>query len=318
MHITKSENVLLLVMLTNVLTANPQAAKSNELMNKLNERWDPLPDYMKAQILQGKDIVSLKEELESQLAGYKLQKAKAFNGLVRYFLNDTVNPASASDSLVLLFQQDNSISSKYSLAMLHLNRGEWQTGLDVLNAIPNQFSLQGDELSAHQDMLNYYNLHVSLINEDKSILEADSSQLSQLLAMEAMQQGMASVYARNILLALNEIEYEEPIILPDMLKSSQAFEEYHELLNTEPPKQLEIYPNPSDDYVIIQYRLEREIPGSVIEISYINGNKVKTIVISNQHDQVVIDTHDWKAGVYIATLKVNDNPAESVKFTIVK
>jgi hypothetical protein len=277
----EKEDVLPNAMIRDIMVANPHTAKSNELMDRLDERCNPLPEYMKAQILQGKDIVSIKEELESQLAGYKLQRYKAFNGLVRWFLNDTLNPAAASDSLLMLFQQDNAISSKYSLAMLYLNRDEFQSGMDVLNVIPNQFGLQGDELTAHQDMAIYYSLLMDLINEGKTILEADSLQVSQLLAMEAAQHGMAAVYARNILLALNEIEYVEPIILPDLLKSSEAFEEYHELLNTEPPKQLEVYPNPSDDYIIFSYR-------------------------------------NWKSGIYIATLKIDGNSKESIKFTIVK
>jgi hypothetical protein len=100
------------------------------------------------------------------------------------------------------------------------------------------------------------------------------------------------------------------------MKSAQAFEEYQELLNTEPPKQLEIYPNPSDDYVIISYKLEMEKPGYAIRISDLNGNTIKSYNVNNQQDQLVVDTQYWKPGVYIATLEINGNPAESIKFTI--
>ncbi len=312
----EKEDVLPNAMIRDIMVANPHTAKSNELMNKLDERWDPLPEYMKAQILQGKSIVSIKEELESELAAYKQQKAKAFNGLVRWFMNDTINPVASSDSLVLLFQQDNSLNSKYSLVMLHLERGELQTGLNVLNGIPNQYNLPEVELANHLEMVNYSNLIVDLMNEDKTILEVDSLQMNQLLAMEAAEQGQASVYARNILLALNEIEYEEPILLPDLLKSSQANEEYLELLNVEPPNQIEVYPNPSDDYVIISYKLEMEKPGYVIRITDLNGKTIKTVSINNRQDQIVIDTQNWKPGIYISTLEKRGNPVESVKFTI--
>ena len=98
----------------------------------------------------------------------------------------------------------------------------------------------------------------------------------------------------------------------------EAQQAYHELLNIEPPKQLKVYPNPSDDYVIIQYQAEKEIPGSVVEVTNMNGSIVKSITIANQQDQVVVDTRSWKTGVYIATLKANGNPVESIKFTIVR
>ena len=152
----------------------------------------------------------------------------------------------------------------------------------------------------------------------QTIQEVDSLQINQLLAMEELQMGMAAVYARNILLALDEIAYDEPILFPDQLKSSQAFEDYQELLNTEPPKQLEVYPNPSDDYIIISYRLEMDKKGSVIEFSNLNGINFKVVDISNKQDQLVVDTQNWKPGIYIATLKINGNSKESIKFTVVK
>ena len=60
----EKEDVLPGAMLRDIMVANPQTAKSDVLMNKLDERWDPLPGYMKAQILQGRSIVSIREETE--------------------------------------------------------------------------------------------------------------------------------------------------------------------------------------------------------------------------------------------------------------
>ncbi|MCD4696716.1 MAG: right-handed parallel beta-helix repeat-containing protein, partial [Bacteroidales bacterium] len=54
----EKEDVLPGAMIRDIMVANPHTAKSEELMNKLDERWDPLPEYMKAQILQGRSIVS--------------------------------------------------------------------------------------------------------------------------------------------------------------------------------------------------------------------------------------------------------------------
>lgn len=130
--------------------------------------------------------------------------------------------------------------------------------------------------------------------------------------------GRASVYARNILLALNELEYDKPILLPNLMKSAKAFEEYHELMNIQDPKQIEIYPNPSDDYVIIQYSLEIESNSAIIEVANINGTIVKAMNIYGKQDQLVVNTQNWKPGIYIATLKMNGNIKENAKFTIVK
>lgn len=54
------EDVLPNSMIRDIMVANAHSAKSDELMNTLDNRWDPMPDYMKGQILQGRSIVSLK------------------------------------------------------------------------------------------------------------------------------------------------------------------------------------------------------------------------------------------------------------------
>ncbi|MEZ5195263.1 MAG: hypothetical protein R2764_02310 [Bacteroidales bacterium] len=84
---------------------------------------------MKAQILAGRSIVSIREETESRLASYKLYKAKYFNELVRYYLIDTVDTQASHDSLALLLKSENSLSEKYSLAMLSMEHGAWSEGL---------------------------------------------------------------------------------------------------------------------------------------------------------------------------------------------
>ncbi|MCD4735974.1 MAG: hypothetical protein K8R53_08020, partial [Bacteroidales bacterium] len=218
----EKENVLPNAMIRDIMVANPHTAKSNELMDKLDERWDPLPQYMKAQILQGKSIVSIKEETESSLAEFKLNKAKVFNSLVRYYLNETVNPVASLDSLTALLSAENSLPVKYNLAFLHLNNGNLQEGMNVINNIPLQFNLDNQQLAEHQKMEIFFDLIHDLLLENKSVLEVDSVQMEVLTNLEISNTGIASVYARNILMALGEIDYEEPIILPDILKSSEA------------------------------------------------------------------------------------------------
>jgi len=106
----EKEEVLPNAMLRDVMVANPHTAKSISLLEQLDERFEPMPDYMKAQILAGRSIQNLKQELEAQLAGYKLKKAKALNNIVRYY-NEEFNPITASDSILALYQEDNTLKS---------------------------------------------------------------------------------------------------------------------------------------------------------------------------------------------------------------
>ncbi len=314
----EKEDVLPGAMIRDIMVANPKAAKSEALMSKLDERRDPLPEYMKAQILAGRSIVSIREEAESRLAAFKLKKAVYFNELVRYYLNDTVNQQASLDSLALLLENENSFNAKYQLAMLNFDQGEWSEGLGTLNSIPSQFELTSAETEAHSQFTTYYSLLTDLAQQGKGILEADSTQIVTLADIEAAQSGQAGVYARNILLALNHIDYEEPIFLPDLLKSAAINSEYNELLSKadEAPGLIKVQPNPAKDYIIVEYELEQEAAAK-IEINDITGDLKYSKNTLNRQDQISIDTRSWKAGVYITSLKINGKLVESVKFTII-
>lgn len=312
------EEVLPGAMIRDIMVANPNTAKSGELMNKLDERLDPLPGYMKAQILAGRSIVSIREETESRLAAFKLQRAKHFNALQRYYLNDTIDPEASVDSFTLLLHNENNLKAKYQLAFLEMEMGEWAEGLAVLNSIPEQFELSSEEILAHSQITSYYSLLHELAQQGNNVSNIDSTQISSLAQMQAYQSSMAGVYARNILLALNLISYDEPILLPDLLKSAEAMNEYRNILSkaNDAPARLKAQPNPARDYIIVEYELEKEID-ALIEVRNLAGLVRYSKSATNQQDQFTIDTRNWKAGFYIATLTLNGRLVESVKFTVI-
>ena len=98
----EKEDVLPNAMIRDVMVANPHSATSDELLEKLDERNTPMPNYMKAQVLEAREIQTLKDELESKLSGLKLRQARAFNGLVRQYLSDTINPWHTHDSFSII------------------------------------------------------------------------------------------------------------------------------------------------------------------------------------------------------------------------
>lgn len=69
------------------MQANPQAAKSQRIMEVLNDRINPLPQYMIDEINQGIFSVSSKEELESKLAYYKQERKLTLRKLLRMYLS---------------------------------------------------------------------------------------------------------------------------------------------------------------------------------------------------------------------------------------
>jgi len=202
------------------------------------------------------------------------------------------------------------------LAWLHMQRAEYQQGATVMNGIPTSFDLSGDESAEYQDMTVVFGLLKNLCENGYSTNELTQAQRSQLQGIVAGGTGFAKVYARNILVALGVLEYEEPVILPDLFKTSEAVEAYEELLNTPAPKMLEVYPNPSKDFVILGYRFDKETHG-MIEIRDVSGRLMESIAFNGMQDQVTLTTRGWTPGVYVLSLVVKDKVIESTKFTLV-
>ena len=95
------EDVLPNAMIRDVIAANPQSAKSDEVLNTLDSRFEPMPDYMMAQIMEGKKYLGAKEILEAKSRSWQQIRSKAKADLMREFLLDT-NIVSPIDSLIVL------------------------------------------------------------------------------------------------------------------------------------------------------------------------------------------------------------------------
>jgi hypothetical protein len=317
----EKENVLPNAMIRDVMVANPHTAKSDELIEKLDERSDPMPEYMKAQVLEGREIMTEKQSVEAGIANYKLIKARAFNELTRQYLGSAENVQVFLDSLEQLYVQDNELESKYRLAVLKLENGDYSGGTAVLDNLPEHYGLSGDDLAAHEQMTELFDIVSGILISGRTLTEADSSEVQQLALLELQGDNPANIFARNILLLLDDMSYDEPVQLPDLVKSAAATEEYEKLINTKPPLMIEVYPNPSKDFVIIGYTTGEETllsqEGS-IEIQDALGRVIQTITFKSKRDQVTVITKEWKSGIYIASLKLNGNTIESIKFTLVK
>jgi photosystem II stability/assembly factor-like uncharacterized protein len=310
------ENVLPGAMLRDVLVANPQTAKSDKLMDKLDERMEPLPDYMKAQILEGRNITSLKEEMESQLAKYRLTKSRTFNSLMHYYQHpDSINDG--ADSIVQLLINDTELSAKYQLALIYLQKGNLTQCEATLDDILLQYSLQGAELVSHQDMVSFCDLAANILASENGWYSATTAQLQQLAAVQQAT-APAATYARNVLAMLHQTEYDEPIQIPDLFKSTKAEEEYGLIRSAKVPSALEVYPNPAKDYLMIKYTADQQPIIGTLEIRNLKGELIRELPITKAENTATVITRGWNAGTYIVSLVADGKISESTKFTIIQ
>jgi hypothetical protein len=313
------EDVLPNAMIRDILVANPQLAKSEDVMNELDNRFIPMPDSMMNDILGGKEVVGSKEQLEGKLYAHELLQSSYLGDLLRFYAADTTG-VYTSDSVIALLQSRNDISEKYALAFEYLACGQPDHATEVLNNIPSQFELTGDQLKEYQDYSDYLHILLDLQSLNLTIYDVNKDQISQLQQFAAQSSNPVRTYARNILIANNLISYTEPIYLPDETKSVVAGKEpkIHTALNA---GYLKLFPNPAKYYVIAEYDYSGEFSSNesvVLTIFSSDGKKVVQKELKKKQDQLLIDGRNLSAGSYLCRISKGKRTLGYAKFVIVK
>jgi hypothetical protein len=302
------EEVLTNAMIRDVLVENPQSAKSDDIMQMLDNRMDPMPDYMKGQIEQGKFTTGDKENLEANRSYYLAEQTRCFNNLNRIYQSDSTI-SYRLDSLVVLFEEMNTLENQYRKAFIHLENSDTALMTDVLNSVPDDFPLTIEQSITHQKYQDLIDVLKDLTLNDGSVLALDSVQIAELLDIYD-NETLPGIYARNILVTAGYLTYPEPYLFPDNLKqmeikpNSQSTA-YDESIN------LKVFPNPASYYTIVEFDVPRDEnirPDNlqiIINVRDVLSNNLKKLYSSQHFDQLVLDVRDMKSGLYFVDLILN-------------
>ncbi|MCK9220995.1 MAG: hypothetical protein M0P47_13240, partial [Bacteroidales bacterium] len=248
--------VLINAMIRDILVANPQAAKSDSILQLLEDRFIPLSDSMMEEILEGRNFLGAKELLEISRSKWNQIYAETFYDLLYIYQTDTTQ-SGLQDSITSLFQRDFRYESKYSLAFTLLNQGNIQEADEIIENIPSNYSLGNCEVQEYQKYYCLYNCIKRAVQNDTN-LTFDSIQIKVLDSLIAVDTGYLftpTVFARNILQAAGLIKYCECVVIDPALKSAVVTPENKKCFLKE-LSHLKIYPNPANDYIVADYKID--------------------------------------------------------------
>ena len=309
----EKEDVLLSGMITDVLIANPQSAKSGEILDAVDSRYDPMPDYMMADIMQGLDQIGALESLESKIGYWENYRTQAVNELIREFISDTtlINP---EDSLINLLQDETSLESKYRLAFALGENNQTEEALEILNEIPESFSMTYEVLETYNQYRDYFAILMMMNDSCLNPRQLDSSSVQSLFLIMNSNLPLISSYARGLLLKGRKIEYTEKLMFPTGLKSYPSYYYLNSVKSSFPLKRhLILFPNPAGDYVIAYFNIQNYDESGVLLINDIHGKNLGIIKLAAQQNQLVIDLSGYSDGVYLISLIVNNKIMASKK-----
>ncbi len=274
----------------------------------LDQRVNPLTEDQRSEIDQGWFIAGAKESLEAQLSNYNAQRSRALYNIIRYYNDDTLN-FSPADSTIGILQNVNELWAKYAMVCEYYRKGDSAAVMNTLNIIPETFNLTENEASQHQLYENYFNVLLQLSSVSKSIYEADSSSVAGLYSIYNDATGRLKASIRSVLMVIDTLTYHEPYIFPDEFKSGKIrripVKKIYE------KNEMKIFPNPTNNYVIIEYMI-KDISNTkgFINIFDNNGKCLEHITLIYNHDYLVIPFRDLPNGIYICNFVVNNEIAD--------
>ena len=308
------EDILPNAMVRDVLVANPQSAKSEQVLESLDDRFDPMPGYMMAEIMEGREYLGAKEILESKLGYWQQYRSRAKNQLIRDFLTDTLllNP---HDSLIALFLDENDLQSKYRLAFSYLDKDMATEAIDALDDIPITFELNNYQTAIHEDYESYFDILQMMNDSTWNAQQLDSICINTLSDIMDNDYPLISDYARGLLVKGGHIDYTEQVVYSNNTKSYWIYQFNPKETVIHKKDYLKLFPNPAGDYVIVYFNtIELETTGKLL-MHDINGKILRTIMLRNCQNQLTLNLGDIPNGVYIISLYVNGKLIESEKLT---
>jgi len=312
----EKENVLPNVLIKDILVANPQSAKSNEVMEKVDEKSNPLDEDLLAEVLLGQYIVAAKEKLEAYLAYYKHRRSTALKYLKQLYRNDTVN-AWAHDSLIFLLESENGLNEKYELVFEYIAMDNWTAANNLLGSLPASYLMNTQQQEIYQEMQQFTGVLLNLHQMDSTIYNMPGTLKTTLYDLADNSQSFPGAIARNILIEVDGYDYTEPVILPEAsLKSGNIVFDLPNI-KTFTPEYVKIYPNPALDYIIVELNTGNAT-GAVISLFDNQGKQIQRVNIPAQQQHYVLGLKDIPTGMYVVKVDCNGKNLGSKKFNIVK
>jgi hypothetical protein len=295
-----------------VLAANPDELKKKELMEHLETKDNPLPEYM-IEILESLTAnVTYKTILQGQMAYHSGMEARAAGILLRNKLNDSIRDEAAIRSFMAARQ---SLPMDLQIVDSYLESGETTDALALAAMLPQLYDLTGDALAEHGRFMELKQLQAGLHNQGRSIFQLTPTEKAQLEGLVAESNGLAGMQARNTLAFVYGNDYcdcpaeveaglkAKPIVTPPLHKLYEP--------------QIEARPNPASTWVSFIYTIPEGSITALLEIRDTGGKLVYQASLDNKRGQYIWDTRNIAPGLYHYTLKTS-NGIKSGKVTIVK
>lgn len=282
-----------------ILAANPDELKKDTLISYLENKEDPLPEYMINILKQlAYTNTTYKTVLLNNMDYYNGKKMQAAKSIIHSILSDSIiNQVDYRNWL----DNMSCLSADKQIIASYLSENDTTSAVQMLNILPTIYDLEGDKLVEYNNYMNLTLTQLSWSNQGKTIFSLDSNDIAVLENYAYNTTGSASYSARNILSAgynyyfcdclnSNDSTYTKSATAPSTMQN-QSF-----------GIDITASPNPASAWTAFDFSMFSNESNGLITVSDINGIEIAKFNISGKRGQHVWDTRNIKPGIYIYTI----------------
>ncbi len=289
-------------MITDILVACPQAARSLTIQTILDGRSNPLSQQQRDDINAEQSTFTDYDDFLKEWADYSDDYQEAINNIVHLYSEDQVDHLSDLD---LLLKDEDNINNYYLLAEIYFGKGMDIDAGNVLTLIPTTFNLSPEQQIHYNDFVSYHATLNQWEDDGKLLTNLDPADISWL---QSFSQNKEIVFANSIaLLKLNEeSDYYGDVYIPATAGSSTT--QPTSVGEIAKEEQLKIYPNPATS--ILNITTEKAISSLVIRDMI--GKEVisRSNLSKGEHS---INVSQLSKGMYILSIE-SKGETKSYKF----
>lgn len=296
----KKDDVINNAMLRDLLVSNTHSVKLDKLLSAIDERIDPMPDYLYNQIMSMEDSISLKELMESKIS---IQKTIADD--IYYHLINNQKGQERIDSLIYFCDSINSVRARIDKALALATKGDVENAYITISQIPLFFNSNNN-----LEYLDYIWFFEKL-RQYNSIGNIPTSEMDS----HVYKDEIVKSFSRNIRLHKHELSYYEPYLFSDSNKS-RIITHRNSFPNSISKKELlRVFPNPTNGFITVAYTLPDDLKSAELRLLDIQGNQKLQKVINGISDEMILFL-DELPGTYIIELSSSNVRLDAVKITI--
>ena len=288
-----------------ILSANPDELKKDTLISYLENKDNPMPEYMTELLREIANGSTARTALESQMAKSEREYILAAGDIVRSNLN---SEESDNEELRLWLGNMNDMASDRLAIATYIQESDFENALALAETLPDVYALQGAELEEHNDYISILRLYETLDESGRDIMQLTETETEMLEEIADNGSGSSQMMATAII-EQNGVTtgtgYSCPT-LPTANNSKRGTANLKSDIASAMGMKADFAPNPATAWTEIDYTLPLDEEKASLVITNALGVNVMTVELNGNHGRKTLYIEQLPAGVYTYFVKCGE------------